>query len=305
MCSLQLSAQQARVTGVVTDASNGDPLPGVTIQVLGTMTGTISQANGTYDVTIPAGSNTLVFSFVGYQTQEVNIGGRTVIDIAMVEEITALEEIVVTGYSVERKKDIIGSVSVVNTEDMQSMASVNALNQMQGRVSGVTITSDGSMDGGSKMRVRGFGSFAGSDPLYIIDGVPGDIDRLNPNDIQSVQILKDAASSSIYGARAANGVVIITTRQGQVGSNRVSVDYYYGINWGDKRLAPEMCSVEELGELLWLQMEGAGREVGDANWYHPIYGSGPTPVIPEYIMVNDHGAKYNGAYLTNLKNTDP
>ena len=308
-CSLLLAAnvnaQQGRVTGRVVEASTGQALPGVTVQVQGTTTGAITQADGTYSVNLPAGSNTLIFSFIGFATQEVNVAGRTVVDVVMVEEVTALEDVVVTGYSVERKKDIIGSVSVVNTDDMQSMASSNALVQMQGRVSGVQITSDGSMDGSSKMRVRGFGSFAGADPLYIIDGVPGNIDRLNPNDIQSVQVLKDAASSSIYGARAANGVVIITTRQGQSGANRISVDYYYGINIADKRIAPEMCSAEELGQLLWLQMEGAGRAPGDANWLHPIYGRGAEPVIPEYLMVNDHGAKYSGEAIETLKNSDP
>lgn len=308
-CSLLITsnvyAQQTRVTGRVVESTTGEGLPGVTVQVKGTNTGGITQADGTYSVNLTPGATTLVFSFVGFATQEIEIAGRTVIDVIMNEEVTVLDDIIVTGYSVERKKDIIGSVAVVNTDDMQSMAASNALVQMQGRVSGVSITSDGSMDGGTKMRVRGFGSFAGSDPLYIIDGVPGDIDRLNPNDIQSVQVLKDAASSSIYGARAANGVVIITTRQGQAGANRVSVDYYYGVNIADKRNSPEMCSVEELGELLWLQMEGAGRQYGDANWSHPIYGNGPEPVIPEYLMVNQSGKKYSGAALEGLKVSDP
>ncbi len=306
IAGMQLVQAQVAITGKTTDGTTGEPLAGVTVQVKGTQVGAVSQVDGTYRIAnVPAGSTTLVFSFVGFQTQEVAIGGRTLIDVVMVEEVTALEEIVVTGYSVERKKDIIGSVSVVNTDDMRSTASGNAIVQMQGRVSGLTITSDGSMDGGSKVRVRGFGSFAGSDPLYIIDGVPGSIDRLNPNDIQSVQVLKDAASASVYGARAANGVVIVTTRQGQVGANKVSVEFYTGFNWASNQNKPDMLGVMELAQLHWKQMEGAGRKYGDANWTHVQYGSGPEPVIPQYLMVNDKGSKMGGAALEALRASDP
>jgi len=178
----------------------------VTVQVKGTQTGAISQADGSYRIAaVPQSATVLVFSFVGYETIEVEINGRSTIDVTLNESITALQEIVVTGYSVERKKDIIGSVSVVNTSDMLSTPSGNLTTQISGRVAGVTVSSDGSLSGASKVRVRGFGSFASSEPLYIIDGVPSEsVERLNPNDIESMQVLKDAASASVYGSRAAS-----------------------------------------------------------------------------------------------------
>lgn len=300
-----VQAQGVVITGKATDQATSEPLPGVTVLVKGTTVGATSLADGTYRVTIPAGGTALVFSFIGYQTQEVAISGRSVIDVSLKEESLLLDEIVVTGYSVEKKKDIIGSVSVVNTDQMKSTASGNVLNQMQGRVSGLTITSDGSVDGSSKVRIRGFGSFAGSDPLYIIDGTPGSIDRLNPNDIQSVQVLKDAASASVYGARAANGVVIVTTRQGVSGANKLNIDYYYGINYATNEHAIEMCSVEEMGQLAFAQSTGAGRRYGDSNWGDVIYGNGPEPVIPEFIQAFNAGSKLGGGALERLRVSNP
>lgn len=298
-------SQQQSISGTVTDGTTGELLVGVTIQVKGTMTGSISQSDGSYSVNIPHDANVLIFSFVGYVTQEIPINGRTVIDVVMEEEITALEEIVVTGYSVEKKKDIIGSVSVVNTEEMLSRPSGNITGQLVGRVAGITVSSDGSVDGDSKIRVRGFGSFAGSDPLYIIDGVPGDVDNLNPNDIESVQVLKDAASASVYGARAANGVMIITTKQGQAGRLNVAFNAYYGVNYISKNDFPELCDAQQWGELYFSQMAGGGRNPGDLDWQHPQYGSGPTPVIPEYILANVGGSRTGGAELEELRISDP
>lgn len=301
----QSEMQQQEVRGTITDGMTGQPIVGVTVQVKGTMTGDISQADGGYNVNVTQGSNMLIFSFVGYQTQEIEINGRTVIDVVMQEQITALEEVVVTGYSVEKKKDIIGSVSVVDTDEMISTPSANLTSQLGGRVAGLTVSSSGDVDGTSKVRIRGFGSFSGSEPLYIIDGVPGSVDNLNPNDIESLQVLKDAASASVYGARAANGVVIITTKQGTEGPIKVDIDYYYGINYVSNADFPDLLNVEEMGELYWKQMEGAGREYGDEDWYHPQYGSGPEPVIPEYILANVNGSRTPGAELEAMRISDP
>ncbi len=305
LTNLALESQQQRVTGTVTDGATGEPLAGVTIQVKGTQTGGVSSANGTYGVLIPTGSTTLIFSFVGYQTQEIDISGRTIIDVIMAEEVLALEEVVVTGYSTERKKDILGSVSVVSTDEMLSTPSGNVGTQLQGRVAGVTISTSGEPGGASKVRVRGFGSFSGSDPLYIIDGVPGSIDRLNSNDIQSVQVLKDAASASVYGARASSGVVIVTTKQGKAGATKVNLDSYYGINYVSENDFPDLLNTKEYGEMWWKAMEGAGRKVGDANWDHPQYGNGAEPVIPEYILVTDKGTAIGGAALERLRISNP
>ena len=253
-----IQAQGVSITGSTTDGTTGGPLPGVTVQVKGTTVGAISQADGTYRIAnVPAGATTLIFSFVGYETQEVAIAGRTVVNATLQESVTELQEIVVTGYSVERKKDIIGSVSIVNTDEMLSTATGNLTSQLAGRVAGVTISSDGSLGGDAKVRIRGFGSFGSSEPLYIIDGVPGDIGRINPNDIESVQVLKDAASASVYGARAANGVVIITTKRGQAGAIKVNYEGYYAVNYFND--FPDLLNAEENGQAIFKGMEGAGR----------------------------------------------
>ena len=172
--TLNAAAQQQRVTGKVTESSTGEALPGVTVQVKGLQVGAISQADGTYSVNLPEGSNTLVFSFVGYQTQEIAIAGRSTVDVALVEEVTALDEIVITGYSSEKKKDIIGSVAVVNTNEMLSTPTGNITNQLQGKAAGVSASSSGAPGRSARVRVRGFGTFGESEPLYIIDGTPGD-----------------------------------------------------------------------------------------------------------------------------------
>ena len=297
-----LYAQQQRVTGRVTDGTTSEPLPGVTVQVQGTMTGTISQADGSYSVNIPQGSTTLIFSFVGYESQEVPIQGRNVIDIVLQETVTALDEVVVTGYSVERKKDIIGSVAVVNTDEMLTTPSGNVTAQLAGRVAGVSVSSDGSLTGAAKVRVRGFGSFASSQPLYIIDGVPSEsVDNINPNDIESMQFLKDAASAAVYGSRAASGVVVITTRQGREGPVQVSMDAYYGINYVSDKDFPELLDGQEWGEYIWQSMENDGLAPT-----HAQYGSGATPVIPEYLLSSTRdGMNVGGAYLEALKVSDP
>ncbi|MBN1158614.1 MAG: TonB-dependent receptor [Bacteroidales bacterium] len=305
ICSLNLSAQQLTVTGKVSDATTGESMPGVTIQIAGTTSGTLTQADGTYSLTVPSANQTLIFSFVGYATQQIDVAGRTVIDLALQEEVTALEEIVVTGYSTERKKDIIGAVSVVNTDELLSTPSGSISAQLQGRAAGVTVTSTGEAGGSARVRVRGFGTFTESEPLYIIDGVPGDINRINPNDVASIQILKDAASAAVYGARAANGVVIVTTKTGTSGTTKVNLDVYYGWQYLGKKWYPDVLNAQEYGELYWESMRGAGLSPGDAGWYHAQYGTGPEPVIPEYILVTDKGARYGGTELEYLRTTDP
>ncbi len=301
----KLLMQQQTITGKVTDASTGEPLPGAYVVIQGTTTGTLSDADGNYSLEVSGDDAVLRFSSVGYEAQEVPVGSQTVINVQMITEITELSTIVVTGYSTEAKKDIIGSVAVVDMDEMLSTPSGNVGMQLQGRVAGVTISTNGTPGGSSKIRVRGFGSFSGSDPLYIIDGVPGSIDRLNPNDIESLQVLKDAASSSVYGARAANGVIIVTTKQGTSGATKLALDSYYGTNFVSKNDFPDLLNAREYGEMYWKAMKGAGRSYGDANWEHPQYGDGPEPVIPEYILVLLNGNPIGGAELENLRTTDP
>lgn len=297
------------ITGTVTD-EKGETLPGVSVVVKGTTTGTTTDGAGKYRLNISNAATTLVFSFVGYVSQEITVGSRSVLNVSLLTDSKSLNEVVVTGYSTEQKKDIVGSVAIVNTKDLLSTPTGNVSSQLQGRTPGVTVSTDGTPGGSAKVRIRGFGSFSGSDPLYVIDGVPATssggtaspVDNLNPNDIESVQVLKDAAAASIYGARAANGVVIVTTKRGKSGTAKFTMDAYYGSSYFNQK--PDLLTAQEFGDLYWKQLAGAGYKPGDAAWNHPQYGNGATPVIPEYILVNINGTRIGGADLERLKTTN-
>lgn len=218
-----LFAQNARVTGKVTDQDNA-ALPGVSILISGTSQGTVTDGEGNFVLNAP-GSGTLVFSFIGYESQTVAIGNRSVIEVKLTQESRSLGELVVVGYGTQKKTDVTGALSVVSTREF-SQQPVTRLDQvLQGRAAGVQVTqSNGAPGGDSRVRVRGANSVLGNnDPLYVIDGFVGaNYNLLNPNDIESLQVLKDAASTSIYGSRGANGVIIITTKKGAKG---IKVNY--------------------------------------------------------------------------------
>lgn len=222
--------QSARkVTGTITDET-GEALIGVNIMVKGQTIGTISDFNGQFSLEGVGDNATLVISYIGYLTQEIKPGNQP-LKIVMKEDAQALDEVVVTGYSTQAKKDITGSVAVVATDDLKETPVSNFSEALQGKAAGVFVQSGGGPLGETTIRIRGVGSVNGSDPLIIVDGVSGvDIDAVNPNDIESMQILKDAAASAIYGAKGANGVIIITTKQGKK-DDRVQVSYngYYGV----------------------------------------------------------------------------
>ena len=235
--SFHLFAQdnQIVITGKVTGA-NGEPLPGVNIFIKNTTTGTISEFSGNYRLSAPSTSEIMVFSFIGYLSVEEPINNRSVIDVVMQEDTRQLDEIIVTGYSSQKKADVIGSIASLNPAVVKDMPLTGLDQALQGQVSGVSVTqSSGTPGGGIMVRIRGNSSISSSNrPMYIIDGIPvrdgglstrsfgGQNDNalatLNPNDIESIEILKDASAKAIYGSRAANGVVIITTKRGKVGA---------------------------------------------------------------------------------------
>jgi TonB-linked SusC/RagA family outer membrane protein len=209
------------ITGRVTD-DKGEGLPGVTVLVKGTNLGTNTDMDGKFTVNVPEGA-TLVFSFVGYKTQEVAVGSQSNVTAQLVTDAAALDEVVVTGYQVQRKADLTGAVSVIKSDEVRDLPSSNPVKNLQGRVPGVSITTDGSPAGNSTVRIRGIGTLGNNDPLYVIDGIPTreGIGQINQNDIESIQVLKDASSASIYGSRASNGVIIITTKKAKKGVTRV------------------------------------------------------------------------------------
>jgi TonB-linked SusC/RagA family outer membrane protein len=226
-----LLAQQS-VSGKVTDAANGQGVPGANVVVKGTTTGAITDLEGNYTISVTGPDAVLVFSYIGYLAQEIPVAGLTRIDVELREDIQALDEVVVIGYGTVKKQDLTGSVAVVTAEDLSRTPTSNLASAIQGRAAGVLVTQSGKPGSGPTIRIRGIGSINQSpDPLYVIDGVVGGgIGDINPNDIESFQVLKDASASAIYGADGANGVVIVTTKRGKAGKPRVTFSAYGSLN---------------------------------------------------------------------------
>lgn len=222
-------AQAQTITGVVTDASDGSTIPGVNILVKGTSNGTITQFDGTYSITVEGQAETLVFSYMGYETQEVAIGEQTEINVNLAPESKGLDEVVVIGYGTQKKSLVTGSISKVEVDDL-SKNQARIEQSIQGKTAGVNIMQEsGSPGAGLTIRIRGTGSNRNANPLFIVDGMrTGGMEYLNPNDIESIEVLKDAASAAIYGAEGANGVVLITTKSADKGESKVNYNYSYG-----------------------------------------------------------------------------
>ena len=213
---------QTELKGTVVDA-NGEPIIGASVIEKGTKNGTVTDIDGNFKLQTKQGS-LLVISYIGYISQEVKAAPN--LKITLKEESKLLNEVVVTGYTTQRKADLTGAISVVSVNEIAKQNENNPIKALQGRVPGMNISADGAPSGSATVRIRGIGTLNNNDPLYIIDGVPtkAGMHELNGNDIESIQVLKDAASASIYGSRAANGVIIITTKQGKKGKVKVDLD---------------------------------------------------------------------------------
>ncbi|MGK7393977.1 MAG: SusC/RagA family TonB-linked outer membrane protein [Candidatus Cyclobacteriaceae bacterium M3_2C_046] len=278
---------QNTVSGKVTD-ENGEALPGVNIVEKGTTNGTVSGVEGNYTLELPSNS-TLVFSSVGYTTEEIQVANRSVIDVAMMPDIKSLAEVVVVGYGVQQKKDITGAVSVIDAEQMQKTPAPSFAQQLQGRAAGVTIGSSGAPNAGTMIRIRGIGSVNNNSPLIVIDGVSTksqDFNSINPNDIESIQVLKDASAASIYGAQASNGVIIITTKKGtKSGLTKITYDGYAGVQnstgWYD------MQNTEQFADWVYTSQQNNINLKGlNTIPTHKHFGSGSNWMIPDYLIPN-------------------
>lgn len=308
--------QEITVSGVVTSNEDGSPIPGVNILVQASSAGTITDINGNYRISVEENA-TLVFSAIGFITQEVPVNGRSVIDISLEMDIQSLSEVVVTGYSTQERRNITGAVSTVSAEDITAIPAGNAEQQLQGRVAGVTVITSGAPGSGSLVRIRGFGSFTSNAPLYIVDGVPiGDISFINSNDIESTTVLKDAGAASIYGSRASAGVVIITTKKGKAGEMKVTYDASFGTQIPDDGY--DLLNPQEYAEATWIALRNSG--LVDPYSGNPVsgqFGSGANPRIPDYILpagamegevnlglYNADPDNYYGIYRANKSGTD-
>lgn len=284
MFVLSAVAQDRIISGTVTDET-GTGMPGVNVVIKGTTFGATTNAEGRFTINVPNDDAVLVVSFVGYATQEIAVGGRSSIDVQLTPDVMALTEVVVTGYATQEKKDLTGAVGTVKPAELIQIPSSNITSQLQGRVAGVTVSGDGRPGQAAKIRIRGFASFSGSnDPLYIVDGVPTqDISTLNPNDVETISVLKDAGAASIYGSRASNGVIVITTKKGQTDRVRVNYDMYYGTQ--DPGDGPEnLLNAKEFADLQWLVYRNDGTEET-----HPVYGpsTNASPTLPAWAGDTD------------------
>ena len=280
--------QQSKITGKVT-GKDGTPLIGVNVVVTGTTMGTITDIDGKYGIEVPEASKSLTFTFIGMEPQDIIIGKLTQIDVTMIESAIGLEEVVVVGYGVQKKVNLTGSVSSVSTKELENRPITQASQSLAGLVTGVSVSQGSGRPGldGSEIRIRGVGTFsnAGKDPLVLIDGLAASINDIDPNNIKSISVLKDAASASIYGNRAANGVILIETKRGEKGKLQVSYNNYVG--WQKVTALPQFLDSWEYATM---------KNVANPNSY-------TADQIAKYKDGSDHDNYPNVPHLKNLLNS--
>ncbi|NJB70335.1 TonB-linked SusC/RagA family outer membrane protein [Saonia flava] len=282
---------QSTITGTITD-SDGVPLPGANVVIKGTATGAVADFDGNYSIEANVG-DVLVFSYTGYTAGEMTVGVDSVINVTLQEGL-ALEEVIVTGYTTETKRETTAAVSIVKAEELAAIPSGNVEQQLQGRVAGVTVLTNGQPGTTSQIRVRGFNAFGGNAPLYIVDGVPvTNIDFLSPDDIESAVVLKDAAAASIYGARAANGVIVYSTKQGSRNAQKTqfTLNVTSGVRDPNVNGATDMLNPQDMATWTHIGYENNAAANGTAVAYtHPQYGSNATPRLPDYLHASSAAA---------------
>ena len=281
-----VSDQQNSLSGTVT-GSKGEPVPGVTVVIKGTSQGTITDNDGKYSLPNVPSDAIIVFSFVGMRTQEIAVEGRNLIDVSLTEETIGLEEVVAVGYGVQKKVNLTGAISTVTfDEEVTNRPITNASQALSGKVTGVWVSQNSGKPGsdGAQLRVRGWGTLNNANPLVIIDGIEGTFEQINPNDIESIAVLKDAASAAIYGSKAANGVVLITTKMGKEGERmQVNLNSYYGIQSLGRRYDVITNSAEHM-------------RITNAA----LANEGSSPLFPDYMIT----AFENGTDKYKYPNTD-
>lgn len=276
--SLSSFAQQKSVSGVVTDSGNA-PIPGVTIVVKGTTVGTITDMDGKYSLMIPSSAQTIIFSYIGMATQEIPIAGKSVVNAVMQADVIGIEEVVAVGYATRKAGEVTGSVSTVKAGEIQKMQIKNVSEALRG-VAGVTVLESNTPGEGATIRVRGLGTINNNDPLWVVDGVPGA--TVNPNNIESITILKDAAAQAIYGARAANGVVLVTTKTGKKNQKaQFNISVKSGMSQNSNYY--HLLNTQEYAEMLWLE---AKNTTGATTVTNKIFGTGTTPTLYDYVYPN-------------------
>jgi len=290
--SLQAFAQTTQVQGQIFD-ENGDPIPGASVLVKGTTIGTAADLNGVYSLDVPENS-TLVFSFIGYNSKEVAVGNQTNIDISLVPSVSDLEEVVVVGYGTQRRSDLTGSVSSVSSEELTAYPSISAVQSLQGRAAGVNIQSNNGAPGAAlKVRIRGGTSInASSDPIFVVDGFVGAA-MPPPEDIASVEVLKDASATAIYGSRGANGVIMITTKRGSSGQAQIELNTSYSMQNEINRL--DLLNAEQFTDYMSEARRNFVPAGENTDWQDQIFRTG---AIQNYQLSISGGNEHVNYYLS-------
>lgn len=304
------ASQAQTVSGTVYDEETGEPLPGVNILLVGTDTGTATDIDGEYSINVPGLDGTLIFRYVGYVTQEVEVDGRETIDVDLAFDTIIGDEVFVVGYGIQQRSLSTGSISRIDAQSIEQSGALRVEQALQGRTAGVTVMQNSGQPGsGSTVRIRGIGTTGDAEPLYMVDGMPvSNIDFLNPGDIESIEVLKDASATAIYGARGANGVVMITTREGVEGPLQVSYDGYLGFQnpWKKTDLlnAPDYMKImnesyaNDGRSIPFPNIDDRIAEVGDGtDWQDEVFYYN-APVTNHNMRLS--GGSSNSTYMTSL-----
>ncbi len=282
---------QKQITGKIVNQQTSEPVGGATVQVKGSSTATLTAADGRFSLSTSVSNPTLVVSYVGFENQEIAVNNQTNLLVSLKPSTANLSEVIVTGYTAQKKKEITGAVSVVKTEELTKVASPSFQQQLEGRASGISVTTSGSPGAGASVRIRGLSTFTqgGGEPLIVIDGVQirGAFQQfINPNDIESMQVLKDAATTSSYGIGANNGVIIITTKKGKLGQAKVEYSGYYGEQRAVKGADDFLLGTsKEYADLVYQAYNNAGQwPLDPTSIIARTYGIGATPALPEYVF---------------------
>jgi TonB-linked SusC/RagA family outer membrane protein len=294
MLSTSLAFSQDSISGIVSDESN-NPIPGATIVVQGSNVGVVTDFNGNYQINASAGDQ-LTFSSLGFSSQTITVGNQTQINITLSESIDILDEVVVSGYQTQSRRSLSGAIGTVDVDEAFKAPVTNAAEALQGRVAGVTVISNGGPGSAPVVRVRGYSSTNGNDPLYVVDGVQTTdanvLRDINPNDIENISVLKDGAAA-IYGARASNGVIVVTTKTGEYNSeNTLEVNALMTVS--EIMPYPKNMNLQQHADMIWQSRLNDGQAPS-----HPQYGSGSSPSIPNFLNI-PYPAEYGegGAQVT-------
>jgi len=305
---MQVLAQRT-ITGNITSLEDGKGIPGVSVIIKGTTQGTLTDIDGKYSLGVPKEATTLVYTFVGMKKQELAITASNVMDVQMQSEAIDVEGVVVVGYGVMRKSDVTGSVGKVNPADLKKVTTIDAAKALQGRVAGVNVMSNsGNPGAGTKVRIRGIGTINNSDPLYVVDGFPmGDISHIAPNDVESMEVLKDASATAIYGSRGANGVILVKTRSGSKGSKlEVQANVQTGFSEVAKKL--ELADATEFANArkaigatddiinYVLEQQEAGNYLEGTDWQKEIYRQGVSTKYNLSILGNSENYSFDQGF---------